>query len=180
MVEDISYSEDNFENVFLVGVKVEPGAHQIDLYALVLYNEVARADRNRPLTSNGRILFFRDAGHADQVLGMGDVAFRKYRPFGAPVAYVYDVPRVLAIVANEMRDEPGMVADFINELLDFVAATGAPFPDRYREALFRLADATTFDKNFSSLFASSPETRATTLDALYWCLGLVLAHATIF
>src|SRR6476646_1438523 len=119
MVDNISYAEDNFENVFLVGVKIGPGAHQSDVYALVLYNEVARNDQNRPLTSNGRVLFFGEASRADQILAMGDAAFRKYRPFDASLACVYDVPGVLAIVANETRDEPGMVADFVNELLDF-------------------------------------------------------------
>jgi hypothetical protein len=95
------------------------------------------------------------------------------------VACVYDVPLVLATVANETRDEPGIIADFVNELLDFVAATGAPFPDRYRQALFSLADATTFDKNFGTLFASESGARRATLDALYWCLGTVLAHAMV-
>ena len=178
-MDNISYAEDNFENVFLVGVKIDPGAHQSDFYALVLYNEVARNDQNRPLASNGRVVFFREPGRADQILAMGDVAFRKYRPFDAELTAVYDVPRVLAIVANETRDEPGMVADFVNELLDFVAASGAQIPDSYRDALFRLADVTTFDKDFSVLFASAPDARATTLNALYWCLGVVLAHATL-
>ena len=44
--QHISYSEAKY----VVGIKLRPGAHRADLFAFVLYNEVARNDEARPLT----------------------------------------------------------------------------------------------------------------------------------
>jgi hypothetical protein len=162
-----------------VGIKLQPGAHQADLYTLVLYNEVARGDQNRPLTIDGRIAFFRDPSHVDRALSLGDAAFRKYRPFTDDLATVYDVPAVLSLVESSNRDEGAIIADFVNELLDFVIATELSLPNRYRTALHALADATTFDKDFASLFSDAPARRAETRDAVLWCLGAVLSRAGI-
>jgi len=98
MTDTINYADDNFERLYMVGVRLEPGAHEPDLYTLVLYNEVSRNDQNRPLTSGGRIVFFRDTADANRAIDLGDSAFRKYRPVEQNVAYVYDVPRVLALI----------------------------------------------------------------------------------
>lgn len=174
---DISYSEDNFEQVYLVGIKLQHGAHQADLYVLVLYNEVARSDRNRPLMHKGRILFFTNIDARNAILELGDAAFRKYRPIGPEVSYVYDVPKVLEIIDFKTHDEDALVADFINELLDFVAATGQPLPDTYRKSLVALADATTFDKDISRL--EERDERTNVRDALLWCLGAILVKAEI-
>jgi hypothetical protein len=95
------------------------------------------------------------------------------------VAYVYDVPRVLALIIEADRDESAIVADFINELLDFVTAANRPLPQPYRDSLHSLADGTTFDKDLHGLFGNKPETRVETRDAILWCLGAVLASADI-
>lgn len=178
-MQRIAYSSDNYEGLYLVGIKLQPGVHQVDLYALVLYNEVARGDQNRPLTVDGRIALFHDPSEADRVLTLGDMAFRKYHPFRGDVAYVYDVPAILSLIVCSERDEAAIVAAFLNELLDFVSATELALPDLYRAALHALADATTFDKDFGSLFATAPERRIETRDAVLWCLGAVLSQAVI-
>jgi hypothetical protein len=175
MNRTFSYSENNFEMVYLVGVKLWPDSHQPDLYTLVLYNEVARNDENRPLTHDGQILFFRTPRDANRALSLGDAAFRKYNPIGEELAYVYDIPKVLALVAGADRDEPGIVADFINELLDFVTATRWALPPLYRDSLFALADRTTFDKDLTGLYDRAPNLRSEASNALLWCLGAVLS-----
>jgi hypothetical protein len=175
--DQISYSDSNFERVYLVGIKLQHGAHQADLYTLVLYNEVARNDQNRPLTRDGRIVFFRSVEQLNDVLDLGDLPFRKYKPLKPEISYVYDLPRVLHIIESERKDEAALVADFINELLDFVAAVGRNLPEAYRGALGTLADATTFDKDLSYLDAQ--QNRICARDALLWALGAILAQAEI-
>lgn len=175
--QHISYSEANYEQVYVVGIKLQPGAHHADLFALVLYNEVARNDENRPLTRAGRIVFFLDPTAADRVLELGDAAFRKYKPARQDIAYVYDVPRVLSIVTSENADEPGILADFINELLDFVAAIDVAIPISYRQMLHAMADSATFSKDLSML--GSSEARASARDALLWCFGAIVSHCDV-
>ena len=178
MADTITYAEDNFEQIYLVGVKFQPGAHQADLYTLVLYHEVARGDRNRPLAQDGRIVFFSLPEQAREAICLGDLAFRKYMPLRTELSYTYDVPRVLQIIERESWDEGGLIADFINELLDFTAAIGCEMPSAYKLALDRLADDATFDKDLSSL--SAKEARAEARDAMHWCLGAILTHSKLY
>jgi hypothetical protein len=173
----IRFSDENFEQVYLVGVKLQHGAHQADLYTLVLYNEVARNDQNRPLVHDGHIVFFRCVDERNRALELGDVAFRKYKPLGDTVAYVYDVPRVLHIIENESVDQDVLVADFINELLDFVDAAGRTLTDARRAALASLADGATFDKTLRTL--EGEEARASARDVLLWSLGAILANGEV-
>lgn len=177
-MQDIAHSEDNFEQVYLVGFRLWPDSHHPDVYTMVLYNEVARGDANRPLTRRGSILFSRDKEGAARLLVQGDPAFRKYAPFTGEVAYIYDVPAVLDTVRHADQDDAGIVADFVNELLDFVAATPFVLPSAYNEALRALADSTTFDKNLRGLF-QTPSTRNDTLDALLWAFGAVGASSAL-
>lgn len=69
---------DDIEALYLVGVRVALPPNELDLYALVLYYEADRDHKNRPLTLNGKIVFFRDVAHATLVLALGDAGFRKH------------------------------------------------------------------------------------------------------
>ena len=178
MSDSINYSEDNFEHVYVVGIRLWPDSHQADCFTLVLYNEVARNDQNRPLTSEGRILFFRSIHHANAALRAGDKAFRKYEPIKIGVAYVYDIPKVLATVASAEADDDGIVADFVNELLDFIAATNRNISVQHRAALHALADFTTFDKDLRGM-PNATSTREMASEALLWGIGTVLSCATV-
>lgn len=179
-MQDIAHSEHNFEQVYLVGVRLFADSPQPDFYTMVLYNEVARGDANRPLTQDGRIVFAKDTARAGDSLVVGDPAFRKYLPFDGDVSYVYDVPAVLDAVSNADHDEAGVIADFINELFDFVASTPFALPTIYKDALSALADRTTFDKHFGDLFQASPTTRSVTRDGLLWAVGAIIVSCLVF
>jgi hypothetical protein len=178
-MEQISYSSQNVEDVYLVGIRTMPNSEAPNLYALVLYNEVARNDANRPLTANGRIVLSRSSEAAAESLALGDTAFRKYLPFQGELAYVYDLPKVLDLVANADRDEDGVVADFINEMLDFVAATPCDLPHLHKACLSSLADATTFDKDFGAHLDATARQRSDTYEALIWCVGAIASWSLI-
>lgn len=173
----IRYAEDNFEEVFLVGIRLGPNSLEGDLYSLVLYYEAARGDRNRPLTSEGRIVFFRDIAHANRALKLGDAAFRKYGKAPAEVACVYDVPAVLARVQHEDVDHQAGILDLLNELTDFVDATGRVMPEQYRQRIARFADWLTFDTNYSRFFLAHGAERTEILDAILWSIGAIVSQA---
>jgi hypothetical protein len=179
MTPGIQYSEDNLERIYIVGVRLWPGSHEPDAYTLVLYNEVARRDGNRPLTHDGRIVFFKRLPDAGRALALGDRAFRKYSDPPRDVAIVYDVSRVIRLVDEADRDDDGILADFLNELLDFVAATKWPLPTAYRDLLHGLADRTTFDKRFGDMLDGVTDGRAETRNALVWCVGVVVVNALV-
>ena len=175
----ISYADENYEEVFLVGVRLQPHSNESDLYALVLYYEVARGDKNRPLTSEGRIAFFRDTAHANRALGLGDAAFRKYGNAPVEVAIVYDLPKVLETVRGGEVDEDASVLNLLNELADFVVATGHAMPEPYQQMLARFADWLTFNRNFSTFFTEHRIERSEIMNALLWSVGAVAAQAVL-
>jgi hypothetical protein len=179
MTAQIRHSDDNLERVYLVGVRLAPGSHEPDVYTLVLYNEVARQDANRPLTHDGRIVFFKRLREAGRAMALGDIAFRKYSAAPNDVAIVYDVPSVIQLVERGDRDDDAILADFLNELLDFVAATKWPIPSAYIDSLHALADRTTFDKEFGDMLDGVPNGRSETRNALSWCLGTVLSNVLV-
>lgn len=174
----ISHADPNYERVYVVGVKLFPGSHLADAYTVVLYNEVAREDGNRPVTRGGRILFCRDEATALTLPAHGDMAFRKYMPLRGGAECIYDLPAVVELIIHGSRDEAGVLADFLGELFDWIAATALALPEQYKQALHALADRTTFDKDFSSLVARD-EQRSELRDALWWCVGAILASSAL-
>jgi len=177
MTHTISHTDDNFEQIYLVGVLIDPNSREPDLYTLVLYNEVARTDANRPLTYEDRIVFFRNLKDAGRALALGDIAFRKYGSAPTEVEHVYNVAQALAVVADGAIDEDSNIGAFLNELLDFVAIRWK-IPDNYRSALSALADYATFERDIDAFFTHSHK-RTETRDAILWCLGAIAMNAIV-
>lgn len=175
----IAHARDNYEEIYLLGVRLRPDSQECDLFALSLYYEVARKDANRPLTSAGRIVFFRRPDRADYILSLGDAAFRKYGRAPLNVAYVYDIPAVLSRLERSAPDEDAVILTLINELLDFVAASGRTIPARSAYVLERFADWLTFEKQYANFFAAREIERDELLDAILWSIGAVVASAAI-
>jgi hypothetical protein len=178
-VNPIAFADENYEEVFLVGFRLQPGPHEADLYALVLYYEPARGNKNRPLTENGRILFFRDVERADAILARGDAAFRKYRRAPVDVAYAYDLPTVLAELEGRSQGNGAAVLDFINELLDFIEAASFSDVEPQISVLRRLADALTFNSSLHAFHVSSGMDPRVVLAATHWGIGAVLSRAMV-
>jgi hypothetical protein len=175
----IAHSAENVERVYLVGFRVQADNPGPELYSLVLYYEAARGDKNRPLTVNGRIVFFRDPRDATKVLLMGDPAFRKYREVPPVVDYVYDVRDVVDLVRTENNDSKGRIVDFINELFDFVDATGFIMPAAERQLLGDFANHLTFHREYGEFLDHEPSRRSRILDVILWSLGAILARSSL-
>jgi hypothetical protein len=175
----IAFTGENYEELFLVGVRLQSHPHELVLYALVLYYEAARGDRNRPLTSGGRIVFFKDPFYADQVLGTGDMAFRKYERAPRTVSYLYDLPGALQRIQYESSVDDASLLNVLNELADFVRASEYPVPHQYQHALNRFADWLTFSNDYTAFFESEKVSRGDLIDAMLWSVGAVVARSVV-
>ena len=175
----ISHANPNLEQVYLVGVRLLEGSATPDYFSLVLYYEAARNDGNRPLVHQGKIVFFKHAGAADRVLRLGDVAFRKYAPFKGELSIKYDVPEVLRLIRDGDRDAGGIIVTFLNELLDFLAASKDSPSEDARLLLAGLADHVTFHQDLDDYFGMRRGLRRETLDAILWAIGSVVASSAV-
>ncbi len=175
----INYSASNIERVYLIGVRLGATSERADLYSLVLYYEVAKNDRNRPLTHDGRIVFFPEPKLANKVLQMGDAAFRKYSPISDSVDAVYDVSEVIRLIEIEDRDPSANVVTFLNELFDFVDATRFHMPAEHKQVLSDLADHLTFHRDYGDFINREPARRGAVLGAVLWSLGAIFASSKV-
>jgi hypothetical protein len=137
MQNQFSFSDNNIEQLYTIGFRITPEPKSVWVYALILYYEVARNDQNRPLTSDGRIVLFRNPSQATDALSLGDIAFRKYGRAPEEIAAEYDVPMVLDLVSGGFHDDSAEVVNLLNQLLDLVTATGIPCPKEYWNAMGR-------------------------------------------
>ncbi|MDQ2931870.1 MAG: hypothetical protein M3Y05_13795 [Gemmatimonadota bacterium] len=165
--------------MYLVGVRVALPPNEVDLYALVLYSEAERDHHNRPLTFNGKIVFFRDIAHATQVLALGDAGFRKHATAPSELSSLYEPLKALALVEHGDYDDAATIVNCGNELLDFVAATGRTIPAQHRVSLEMLLNYATFDRDLSVYFDKADGGRRAALDVLLWCFGAVWAGSII-
>jgi hypothetical protein len=176
----ISYDENNFETIQLVGFRVQPEPNELVIYALVLYYEVARGDKNRPLTNkDGRIVVFPDVRLANAVLSYGDSAFRKYAPVSIEQVFVYDIPKALEIAISGASDPSGDLVNLINELLDFVDATPFVLPSNYRTALESFADYATFNDDIAAYLDRTTDERVLLRDSILWIVGGLLMSVQV-
>ena len=173
----ISYDENNFETIQLVGFRLQPEPNELVIYALVLYYEVARGDKNRPLTNKaGRIVVFPDVRLANTVVSHGDSAFRKYAPVSIEQVFVYDIPKALAILTSGASDPSGDLVNLINELLDFVDATPFILPSNYRTALESFADYATFNDDIAAYLDRTDHGRVLLRDSILWSIGGIVMN----
>jgi hypothetical protein len=175
----IAYSHENIERIYLVGFQIGSEPSETVTYTLMLYYEVARNDQNRPLTHDGRIVFFQRPNQANEALSLGDAAFRKYGKAPAEISAVYDVHEALQLVRTGTCDDNATIVNLLNELFDLVSATPVSLPNAYRDAQAALADHATFSRDLGEYFGDGPDRRALALDAMHWSIGVVLAHSTI-
>lgn len=176
-MSSIPHSDANIEQLFLIGIRLQPERPDPDLYAIVLYYEPARKDGNRPLTSGGRIVLFDSVAKAAEILSLGDIAFRKYGVPPTEPSYVYDVPGLLQLVEVGDFDDNAIIVNFLNEMMDFVQASGHELPPDYRAALSSFADWLTFNKAFAEFFHHTP--RATIKAAILWCIGAIATRTVV-
>ena len=131
-------------------------------------------DNERPLSADGRIVFFARPG----------LAARRWRWIPAwrgwalrqRMETICDVAEALYRVNSQDADPDGVVLDCLLVFDDLVRATKLHMPDRYQGILTELAARLTEGEPLRKIFTSDA-LRDHVEDALLWCVGAVTVKA---
>lgn len=161
------------EELALIAFRVTPHHPQPDLYTLLAVG----GDNERPLTSEGAIVFFTRPELAEKSLKL-DPSMTGIGPAPQQVESLCDVAEALHLVNSQNDDRDGVVLDCLLILDDLVRATRLHMPERYQGVLTELAARLTERQQMGKIF-SNPSLRNHVEDALLWCVGAVTVKARV-
>jgi hypothetical protein len=159
------------EELILIGFRVEASHDGPQFYTLLAVG----GDNERPLTADGRVLFFVRPDLAARALAFD----QSMAPLGPPPGEVEtfcDLAETLYRVNSQNADPDGVILDCLLVLDDLVRATQLHMPDRYQGILTELAARLTEGTSLQRIF-SSHSLREHVEDALLWCVGAVAVKA---
>jgi hypothetical protein len=159
------------EELILVGFRMEASHDGPQFYTLLAVG----GDNERPLTSDGRILFFVRLDLAMKALALDHSMAALGAPPGELETFC-DVAEALYRVNSQNADPDGVILDCLLVLDDLVRATQLHMPDRYQGILTELAARLTEGTSLQRIF-SSHSLREHVEDALLWCVGAVAVKA---
>jgi hypothetical protein len=163
--------------IYLVGFIIASDSDEPNLYALYVCHD----ESDRPIGLEGEILIFQNPELAASVLMKSDdIDKDKFiNEIYQEVSMVCDINSVLYLIEYEDIDTSAEIVNFLNILFDFVKFTNVVFPENYRKCLYDFADHLTFDTEYESFFQKNSIKRSLVIEALHWCLGLILANSKI-
>jgi len=161
------------EELALIALRVTPYHEGAQLYTLLAVG----GNNERPLTSEGGIVFFRQPELAAVALLL-DATMSGLGPAPSTVESICDVAESLYIVNSQDADEHATLLDCMLILDDLVRASKVNMPERYQGLLTELTARLTEGKQLKQIF-SNPSLRSHVEDALLWCVGAVTVKARI-
>ena len=159
------------EELVLVGFRVDASHEGPQFYTLLAVG----GENERPLTADGRILFFTSPQLAKKALAF-DASLARLGPAPEELETFCDVAEALYRVNSQNTDPDGVVLDCLLVFDDLVRATKLHMPDRYQGILTELAASLTEGTQLRRIFTNTG-LRVQTEDALLWCIGAVTAKA---
>jgi hypothetical protein len=157
----------------LMGMRVD-GEHDGPQFYSVL---AVGGDNERPIVSEGRILFFTRPDLAAKALAM-DLTMRKLGAAPTEVEAFCDVAEALHLINSQDDDSDGVVLDCLLIFDDLVRATRLHMPDRYQGLLTELTARLTERDSLRNIFTSH-SLREHIEDALLWCVGAIAVKSRI-
>ncbi len=161
------------EELVLVGFRVDSQHDGPQFYTLLAVG----GDNERPITANGRILFFPRPDLADRALAL-DLSLSELGPASRELATFCDVAEAFYLINSQNADLDGVILDCLLVFDDLVRATKLHMPDRYQGLLTELAARLTERVLLRDIFSSNA-LREHVEDALLWCLGAIAMKATM-
>lgn len=154
------------EELLLVGIRLNAQHPGPQLYTYL----VVGGENERPLTFDGRIVFF-PLEHAQAALAL-DPEMAAIGPAPTEPETFCDVAETLYLVNSQNADTEGVILDCLLVLDDLVRATKLHMPDRYQGMLTELAARLTEGAQLRNIFHNAA-LREHVEDALLWCVGAV-------
>jgi len=159
------------EELLLVGFRVDARHEGPQFYTLLAVG----GENERPLTCDGRIVFFTRLQLAAQALAL-DAGLAQLGPPPQELETFCDVAEALYRVNSQNSDPDGVILDCLLVFDDLVRATRLHMPERHQAVLTELAARLTEGAQLGSIFRK-PAWREDAEDALLWCIGAVTAKA---
>ena len=161
------------EELILVGFRVDASHEGPQFYTVLAVG----GENERPLTANGRIIFFTRPQLAAKSLTF-DANLARLGPAPEELETFCDVAETLYRVNSQNADSDGVILDCLLVLDDMVRATRLHMPERYQAILTELAARLTEGTALRKIF-SKTQLREQVEDALLWCVGAVTVKARI-
>jgi len=159
--------------LMLIGFRVDAAHDGPQLYTLLAVG----GDNERPLTADGRIVFFTKPQLSAKALEL-DASLAQLGPAPQELETFCDVAEALYRVNSQNTDPEGVILDCLLVFDDLVRATKLHMPDRYQGILTELAARLTEGTQLRSIFTNSA-LREHVEDALLWCIGAIVVKARI-
>jgi hypothetical protein len=159
------------EELAIAGFRIDPTLEGPQFYTLLAVG----GDNERPLTVDGRIIFFVRLTQAHKALVMDPSLAVLGNPPRA-VETICDVAQTLYLVNSQDADPDGVVLDCLLIFDDLVRASGLSMPERYQGILTELAARLTEGQSLKKVFTSEA-LRHHVEDALLWCVGAIAMKA---
>ena len=161
------------EELALAGFRIDPTHEGPQFYTLLAVG----GDNERPLTADGRVIFFVRLTQVHKALAMDPSLAVLGNPPRA-VETICDVAQTLYLVNSQDADPDGVVLDCLLIFDDLVRATGLSMPERYHGILTELAARLTEGQSLKKVFTNEA-LRHHVEDALLWCVGAVTMKAKV-
>jgi hypothetical protein len=159
------------EELILVAFRVDARHDGPQFYTLLAVG----SENERPITSDGRVVFFVHPELAGKALAL-DPSMVRLGPPPETIETFCDVAEALYRVNSQQSDPGGVVLDCLLVFDDLVRATKLHMPDRYQGILTELAARLTEGAQLRTIF-SNQSLREHVEDALLWCVGAVAVKA---
>ncbi len=168
-----SKKDQHHEELAMAGFRLDPTHEGPQFYTLLAVG----GENERPLTADGRIIFFARTTLVHKALAMD----KSLAVLGNPprsVETICDVAQTLYLVNSQDADPDGVVLDCLLIFDDLVRATQLSMPERFQGILTELAARLTEGDSLKKIF-SSEALRQHVEDAILWCVGAITMKARI-
>ncbi|MGD0931788.1 MAG: hypothetical protein ABR902_14150 [Candidatus Korobacteraceae bacterium] len=159
------------EELVLVGFRLDGDHDGPQFYTLLAVG----GDNERPLTAEGRLLFFTHPELGPKALAL-DPDLAKLGPAPQEIETFCDIAEALHLINSQNTDPDGVVLDCLLVFDDLVRATKLHMSDRYQGLLTELTARLTERVQLKDIFSSN-SLREHVEDALLWCVGAIAVKA---
>lgn len=157
----------------MAGFRLDPTHEGAQFYTLLAVG----GDNERPLTADGRIIFFTRTTLVHKALAMDP----SMAVLGTPprdVETMCDVAQTMYLVNSQDDDSDGVVLDCLLIFDDLVRASQLSMPERYQGILTELAARLTEGQSLKKVFTNEA-LRQHVEDGLLWCVGAITMKAKL-
>jgi hypothetical protein len=157
------------EALYLVGFRLDPDSEGPQFYTLF----VLESDNDRPLVSEGRVVFFGRPEQANAALKLSTNDMARLGPGPKELEIFCDMADSLHIANAQNEDADGVLLETIAIFDDLIRATQINVPAQYMAVLSALSERLASTPEFATMLAETGLDRETIEDALMWCVGAV-------